>query len=59
MADYSAMKSYLKKNNLRYFTFSSNSEKAYKSSNPSLPADTPAKDTSNSLEDLGLNIINV
>jgi hypothetical protein len=27
MADYSAMKSYLEKNNLHYFTFSPNSEK--------------------------------
>jgi hypothetical protein len=32
MADYSAMKSYLEKNNLYYFTFSPNSEKPIKAS---------------------------
>jgi hypothetical protein len=52
MVDYSAIKSYLNKNNLQYFTFSSNSEKP-------INADRPAEDISNSLEDLGFSVINV
>jgi hypothetical protein len=56
MADYSAMKSSLKKNNLHYFTFSTNSEKTViRQHSP----DTEAKDISNNLEDLGFNVINV
>jgi hypothetical protein len=51
MADYSAMKSYLEKNNLHYFTFSQNSEKPIKAVIRHLP-DTPTEDISNSLEDL-------
>jgi hypothetical protein len=42
MADYSAMKSYLEKNNLQYFNFSPNSEKPIKAANLHLPPDTPA-----------------
>jgi hypothetical protein len=55
MADYSAMKSYLGKNNLQYFTFSRNSEKPIKAAIRHLPPDTPAEDISNSLENLGFN----
>jgi hypothetical protein len=54
MADYSAMKSYLETNNLRYFTFSPNSEKPIKAVIHHLPPDTQAEDISNSLEDLCL-----
>jgi hypothetical protein len=58
MADYSAMISYLEKNNVQYFTFS-NSEKPIKAVICHLPPDTPAEDISNSLEDLGFSVINV
>jgi hypothetical protein len=59
MADYSAMKSYLGKNNLHHFTFSPNSEKPIKAVIRHLPPDTPAEVVSNSLEDLGFDHINV
>jgi hypothetical protein len=59
MTDYSAMKSYLEKNNLPYFIFSPNSEKPIKAVIHHLPPDTPAEDISDSLEDLGFSIINV
>jgi hypothetical protein len=58
MADSSAMKTYMEKNNLHCFTFSPNSEKPIKAVIRLLPPDTPAEDISNSLEDLGLNVIN-
>jgi hypothetical protein len=53
------MKSYLDKNNLRYFTFSPNSEKPFKAIIRHLPPDMPAEVISNSLENLGFNVINV
>jgi hypothetical protein len=55
------MKSYLEKYeyNLRYFTFSPNSEKPMKAVIYHLSPGIPAEDISNSLEDLGYNIINV
>jgi hypothetical protein len=59
MADYSAMKSYLEKNNLHYFTFSPNSEKPIKAVIRHLPPDTSVEDISNSPEDLGFKVINV
>jgi hypothetical protein len=59
MTDYSAMKSYLEKNNLQYFTFSPNSEKPIKAVIRHLPLDTPAKVISNSREGLGFSFINV
>jgi hypothetical protein len=40
---FSAMKSYLKKNNLHCFTFSPNSEKPFKAVIRHLPPDTPSK----------------
>jgi hypothetical protein len=57
MADYSAMKSYLEKNNLQYFTFSPNSEKPIKAVIRHLPPDMLAEIISNSLEDFGFNAI--
>jgi hypothetical protein len=51
------MKSYLEKNNLHYFTFSSNSEKPIKAVIQHLPPDMPVEDISNNLEDLGFNTI--
>jgi hypothetical protein len=58
---YSAMKSYLERNNLHYFTFSPNSggeKKNYNGSNPPLLPDTWVEFISNSLEDSDF-IINV
>jgi hypothetical protein len=46
MADYSAMKSYLEKNNLQYFTFSPNSEKPIKAVIHHLHPDMPIEDIS-------------
>jgi hypothetical protein len=59
IADYSAMKFYLEKNNLQHFTFSTHSEKPIKAVIRHLPPDTSAEDISNSLEDLVFNVINV
>jgi hypothetical protein len=59
MADYSAMKFYLEKNNLQYFTFSPHSEKHIKAVIRHIPPHTPAEDISYSLENLGFNVINV
>jgi hypothetical protein len=59
MACYSALKSYLQKNNLHYFTFSPNFEKLIKAVICHLPPDTPAEVISNGLEDLGFNVISV
>jgi hypothetical protein len=59
MADYSAMKFYLEKYNLHYFTFVPNSEKSIKAVIHLLPPDMPAENISNGLEDLGFNVINV
>jgi hypothetical protein len=59
MADYSAMKSYLEKNNLHYFTFPVNSKKPIKAVINHLPPTTPAEVMSNNLEDLGFNGIKV
>jgi hypothetical protein len=50
MADYSAMKYYLAKNNLHCFTFSPNSEKPIKAVIGQLPPGMAAEDISNSLE---------
>jgi hypothetical protein len=59
MVDYSAMISYLQKNNFHYFTFSPHSENPIKAIIRHFPPDTPAKDISSSLEGLSFNVINV
>jgi hypothetical protein len=59
MADYSAMKSYLEKNNLHYFTICPNSKKPIKAVIHHLPTDTPVEDIFNRLQDLGFNVISV
>jgi hypothetical protein len=59
MADYSAMKSYLEKNNRHYFIFSPNPEKPINAVIHHLHPDTPEEDISNSREDLGFKVINV
>jgi hypothetical protein len=58
MADYSAIKLYLQKNNLHYSTFYPNSEKPINEVIRHFRPDQPAEDISNSPEDLGFNIIN-
>jgi hypothetical protein len=57
--DYLVIKSYLEKHNLHYFTFFPNSEKPVEAVFDRLPPDTPAEDISNSLENLGFNVISV
>jgi hypothetical protein len=42
-----------------YFNFSPNSEKHIKAVIDHIPPDMPAEDISNSLEDLGFNVINM
>jgi hypothetical protein len=59
MGGYSAMKSYLEKNNLHYFTICPNSEKSIKAVICHLPADMVAEDISSSLEELCFNIIDL
>jgi hypothetical protein len=59
MADSSAMKTYLEKNNLYCFTFSPNSEKFVKAVIRHFLPDTPAKNISNGIVDLGFSVINV
>jgi hypothetical protein len=59
MVDYSAMKSYMEKNNFHYFTFCPNCKKPVKAIICHLLPDTSAKDISNRLEDLRFSVINV
>jgi hypothetical protein len=59
MAHYSAMISYLEKNNFHYFIFSTSYEKLIKAVHCHLPLDTPVERISKSLENFGTNIINV
>jgi hypothetical protein len=49
MAAYSAMKSYLEKNNLHYFTFSLDIKKPITAIIRHFPPDKPAEDISSSL----------
>jgi hypothetical protein len=57
MLDYSGMKSYLEKNNLRYFTFLPNSKKPIEAVICHLPPDMPAEDISSALKNLGSDIM--
>jgi hypothetical protein len=59
MADYSAMKSYLEKITLHYFTFSPNSEKPIEVVVCHLPPETLAENISSSLENLDFDVIKV
>jgi hypothetical protein len=59
MPDYSTMKSYMEKDYLHYFTFFLDSKKPMKAVIHHLPPDMPTEDISNSLEDLGFNVIKV
>jgi hypothetical protein len=55
--DYSAMKSYLEKNDLQYFTFCINPEKPIMAVFRRLPPDTPSEGIPSSLENLGFSVI--
>jgi hypothetical protein len=57
VADSSAMKSYVEKSNLHYFTFSPNSEKPIEAVICHLLPDTSAEVISNNPEDLGFKVI--
>jgi len=59
MADYSAIRQYLEAKHLSYYTFFPKSEKPIKAVIRHLLHDTPAEDISNSLNDLGFDVINV
>jgi hypothetical protein len=59
MADFSAIKAYLEKNNLSFFTFFPKSEKPIKAVIRHLPQNTPAEDISDGLVSLGFDVISV
>jgi hypothetical protein len=59
MADFSAIRKYLEKNNLSYCTFLPKSEKPIEVVIRHLPSNTPAQDISDGLVDLGFDIISV
>jgi hypothetical protein len=59
MADFSAIKTYLEKNKLSYFTFFPKSEKPIKAVIRHLPHNTPAEDISDGLVNLGFDVISV
>jgi hypothetical protein len=59
MADFSALKSYLQKNNLAYFTFYPKSLKLLKSVIRHLTLNTPAEDISDELVSLSFDVISV
>jgi hypothetical protein len=59
MTDYSAIRQYLEAKHLNYYTFFPESEKPIKAIIRHLLHDTPAEDISNSLNDLGFDVINV
>jgi hypothetical protein len=59
MADFSAIKIYLEKNKLSYFSFFPKSEKPIKAVIRHLPINTPAEDISDGLVSLGFDVISV
>jgi hypothetical protein len=59
MADFSAIKAYLEKNNLSYYTFFPKSEKPIKPVTHHLHQNTPAEDISDGLVSLGFDVISV
>jgi hypothetical protein len=59
MADYSAVRAHFEDQKLHYFTFHHKSEKPIKAVIRHLPIDTPAKDISGGLLDLGFDVISV
>jgi hypothetical protein len=59
MADFSAIKTYLEKSKLSYFTFPPESEKPIKAVIRHLPQNTPADDISDGQVSLGFDVISV
>lgn len=59
IADYSAIKSYMKNNNLQYFTLCPDSEQPIEAVLRHLSPDTSAEEICNSSEDLDFNVINL
>jgi hypothetical protein len=57
--DYQSVKTYFESKNLSYYTFYPKSEKPIKAVIHHLPVNTPAKDISEGLVDLGFNVISV
>jgi hypothetical protein len=59
MLDYQAVKEYLNQNSLTNFTFFPKSEKPVKAVLRHIPSNTPAKDISDGLVDLGFDVVSV
>jgi hypothetical protein len=59
LADFAAVKSYLKIHNLPYFSFYPKSLRPIKTIIRHLPMNTPAQDISDGLMDLGFDIISI
>jgi hypothetical protein len=59
MADFSAIKTSLERNELSYYTFSAKSEKTIKAVIRHLPLHTPAEDISDELVSLGFDVVSV
>jgi hypothetical protein len=59
MVDYQAVKALFIENSLAFFTFFPKSEKPVKAVLRHLPSNTPAKDISNGLVDLGFDVVSV
>jgi hypothetical protein len=59
MVDYQAVRAHFDQNSLTYFTFFPKSEKPVKAVIRHLPSNTPAKDISDGLVDLGFDVISV
>jgi hypothetical protein len=59
MVDYQAVKAHFSENSLAYFTFFPKSEKPVKAMLRHLPSNTPAKDISDGLVDLGFDVVSV
>jgi hypothetical protein len=59
MTDVSAIKAYIERNSIPYYTFFPKSEKPIKAVIRHLPQNTPAEDMSDGLESLGYDVIRV
>jgi hypothetical protein len=59
MADFEAVKSHFSNNSLSYYSFVPKSQKPIKAVIRNLPANTPAKDISEGMENLGVDVVSV
>jgi hypothetical protein len=59
MVDYQEVKAHFDQNSLAYFTFFPKSDKPVKAVLRHLPSNTPARDISDGLVDLGFDIVSV